>query len=100
MMPSAILSLIIAVFYFPNTKVIPLELNYYDPRSKKYLNINDSIFGSKVRLRDIYFSDSGEFRVRYIPVGGKEEIDEKLEKISDAVQMLFDDVLNNVFVLR
>jgi Fic family protein len=84
---------------FAKSQVIPLDLLRLDDRAvpPKYTLIGESEYSARIRLRSLYFTDAGEFVMRYWNPGAKKEVEERGKPIQEAVQLLFDDVLRNVF---
>jgi len=82
------------------SRVIPLELNYFDKEDHRFIRLCDVKGIEKIRPRELYFTDDGKFTVKYVNFGSKEEIETtKQEPISKWVQIFFDDVLKNVLSL-
>lgn len=81
------------------SRVIPLELNYFEPKERKYIRMSDLGWGTRIRIRELYFSDKGTFIIKYFnPDTGKN--DEKVgATITEAVELFFNDVLGNVWGL-
>ncbi len=72
--------------YPRHLRIIPLELNYFD--GQRYVRLSDLNWSDRVRIRELYNRDLHL------------EVEKKGATISDAVQWLFDDVLQNFFHLR
>jgi hypothetical protein len=86
---------------FPRfVKVIPLELNYFDAKQSRYIRLVDLKWLELIRIRELYFNTEGEFVIRYYNRESRQEVEKKNANISEAVQCLYDDVLQNVFHLR
>ncbi|HYS54675.1 MAG TPA: Fic family protein [Thermoanaerobaculia bacterium] len=84
----------------PRRHVIPLEANYFDREISKYTRLSEVPWGEKVRVREVYFNEQGEFVQRYFNRDTKQEAERKGATISEAVQQFFEDVLQNIFHLR
>jgi hypothetical protein len=83
---------------FPRqSKIIPLELNYFDQKAGQYIRISDMEWAACFRIRELFFSQEGEFFIKYWDRDKKIEIDKKGLTISDTVQIFFDDVLRNIY---
>jgi Fic family protein len=77
--------------------LIPLELNRYETESGSYIRLSNLSWADRIRLREIYFTDNGEFIIRYYDTLKRDEIEERGKTVADAVQWFFDDILQNVF---
>jgi Fic family protein len=86
---------------FPrHQRIIPLELNYFDPSESRYVRLSDLDWSDRIRIRELYFNLEGEFVIRYFNRDVNHEVEKKNASISEAVQWFFDDVLQNMFHLR
>mgnify|MGYP003393751871 CR=1 FL=1 len=83
---------------FPRpSKIIPLELNYRNENG--YTRLSELDWANRIRVRELYFTNEGEFIVRYYNIDKSEEADKKGETISEVVMWFFDDILKNIFEL-
>lgn len=81
-------------------KVIPLELNYFDQATHRWVRMSELPWASRIRIRELYFASNGQFVARYFSVEqGQETVTDKCT-IAQIVQWFYDDVLENVFGLR
>ena len=80
-------------------RVIPLEVNRYDMEGRTYVHLEATGWGPRVRVRDLYFSDEGQFLIQYRnpDTAG---LSTKDVSIPEAVEWFFNDVLRNVFELK
>ena len=84
--------------HFPlRSSAIPLELHYLTPETGRYTSIGDSRYAELVRLRHLYFTDEGEFVLRYWNLSSRNEVEERGKTIQECVKWFFDDVLAHVF---
>ncbi len=79
-------------------RVIPLELTYND-RNQGYIELVDLASAERIRIRELYFTEKGEFVIRFYDPHEKREKDKKDGTIAEAVQWFYDDILKNVFGL-
>jgi Fic family protein len=82
------------------SKVIPLELNHFDQADGKYVRLSDLSWARCIGLRELYFTEAGEFVTRYFNIDTGQEKERKPETIADAVRGFFDDVLRHIFGLH
>jgi len=82
------------------SKVIPLELNHFDQDEGKYIRLSDVPSARSIRLRELYFTDAGEFVVRYFNLDTGREAERKPDTIAEAVREFYDDVLHSIFGLH
>lgn len=76
------------------------DLHYFDADEQRYIRLSDLDWGSRVRIRDLYFTDDGEFVFKYLnPETGK-MTQKQNATVREATQYFFDDVLPNVWGLR
>ena len=86
---------------FPGgSRIIPLELNYFDPDAVKYVRLSDLGWAERLRMRELYFTLEGEFMLRYFNVDTRQETERKPNTVAEAVQWFYDDVLHNVLGLH
>jgi Fic family protein len=83
-----------------HSRYIPLELNYFDPEERRYRTMSDLDWGTRVRIRDLYFTDEGTFAIKYLSRDTGETVEKSDATITEAVESFFDDVLRNVWGLR
>ncbi len=87
----------------PVSRFIPLELNYLEKDSpseeSKYKRVSELSWGDKIRIRELYFNEEGDFTTRYFDLQSKDEVESKKISIADTAKMFFDDVLKNIFTL-
>jgi fido (protein-threonine AMPylation protein) len=82
------------------SRLIPLELNYFDRESNSYVRLCEVDWATPIRIRELYFTpEKGEFVVRYYNIDKKQETEKKGCTISEAVQWFYDDILRNIFQL-
>ncbi len=84
----------------PESRIVPLELNYFDENEIKYIRVAELSWNNKLRFRELYYSEDGILVLRYFDIGCGKEIETKEYSIAQAIQMFFDDVLRNVFNLN
>ncbi len=84
---------------FLRSKVIPLELNYFDPNESKYIRLSELQGMDCIRLRELYFTSKGNFVVRYFNPDTQRETKKEAGTIAEAAQWLYDDVLRYIFHL-
>jgi hypothetical protein len=81
-------------------RVIPLELNYFDAEEETWKSMPNVAWGGRVRIRELYFTEDGNFVIRYVDPETGEDTRRQKATITEAVEMFFDDVLGNVWSLR
>jgi len=81
------------------SKVIPLELNYFDLSNTRYVRMCDVPWHERMRIRELFYSEKEEFTIRFYDSGCKREVETEEINPSRAAQMFFDDVLKNIFGL-
>jgi Fic family protein len=81
-------------------RVIPLELNYFDAEEETWKSMPNVAWGGRVRIRELYFTEDGNFVIRYVDPENGEDARRQKATITEAVEMFFDDVLGNVWGLR
>lgn len=79
---------------------IPLELNCFDSDMGSYIRLVDLQWADRIRLRELYFTDKGEFIVRIYAHSEQREVEKTGHTISEIVQWFFDDILQNVIGLH
>jgi fido (protein-threonine AMPylation protein) len=84
----------------PRERVIPLELNYFDPTRERWVRMSVLDWGARVQIRELYFTDDGQFVMRYVNPETGETIKKHGATITEAVEVFFNDVLRNVWDLR
>jgi Fic family protein len=77
-------------------RIIPLELNYFEPSESRYIRLSEISGMECMRIRELYFNPQGEFVIRYYNTQSHQETEKKAGSISEAVQWFFDDVLRNI----
>ena len=77
-----------------NKKIIPLELNCFNPETKNFIIIDKSNWADRVRLRSFHYNSEGNLIVRLDH--NKNIIEKEDAKISDITTDFFDDVLSCV----
>ena len=60
----------------------------------------DLSWDDRLRIREIYYSENEEFKIRCFESGCGREVETEKVSISFAAQMFFDDVLRNIFCLN
>jgi Fic family protein len=86
--------------FLARRSVIPLEVNFFDRTSQRYVRLSDGPLREKVRIRELYFAEDGEFILGYFNRDTGAEAERRCETIAEAVQQFFEDVLQNVLHLR
>lgn len=81
-------------------KTIPLELCYFDPERETWKSMPNVEWNQRVRVRELYFTDDGQFIIRHVDPETGEDVKKRGATITEAVQFFFDDVLGNVWGLR
>jgi Fic family protein len=84
----------------PPSKIVPLELNLFDHDEGKYIRLSDVPSARGIRLRELYFTEAGEFVMRYFNLDSGQEAERKPDTIAEAVREFYDDVLHGVFGLH
>lgn len=84
----------------PNSRAIPLELNYFDDEELKFASMTDLEWNEKIRIREMYFSEEEIFTVRHCDPGCDKEVETDKISIAEATRMFYDDVLKNIFHLN
>jgi hypothetical protein len=83
----------------PKSRAIPLELNYFNSEEERYIRTSNHNIGAQVHIRELYFTDDGEFIMRRFDPE-IEDVAEKFCTIMEAREMFFNEVLRNVWGLR
>jgi hypothetical protein len=81
-------------------RTIPLELNYFDHEGETWRKLSNVEWGERVRVRELFFTEDGQFVIRYRSPETGEDTEKRGATITEAVEMFFDDVLGNVWGLR
>jgi hypothetical protein len=82
------------------SKVAPLELNHFDQGEGKYIRLSEVSWAHCIRLRELYFTEAGQFVMRYFNVETGKEAERKPDTIAEAVRGFYDDVLHSIFGLH
>ncbi len=86
---------------FPqNSRIIPLELNYFNEEELKFTRMSDFQWNERIRIREMYFSENEVFTIKYYDSGSNKEVETEEISITNATQMFYDDVLKNIFHLN
>ncbi|UZO81163.1 Fic family protein [Aquimarina sp. ERC-38] len=85
---------------YPKTSnVIPLELNYFDEKSKEFNFIGYSEYSKHILLRAFYVADNGEIIIRYAHSNEENpnwEKDHNDLKLANVVQSFFENVFASI----
>lgn len=82
------------IYKYPNSNIIPLELNAFNPSTRDFLNIDKFTWSDSVRLRAFYYDAQGNLITKM--TNGTNEIDNINIKISQVTRDFFDDILTYV----
>lgn len=80
---------------FGSGKLVPLELNCFNPETKNFLVIDKFPWADRVQLRSLFFNNNAMTVLQYNRTK-REVIATENFKLNEVVETFFDDVLNNV----
>jgi Fic family protein len=82
------------MYKYPNSTIIPLELNSFNPTTRDFLYIDKFEWSDRVRLRAFFYDTSGVLVTKM--TGRTSEIDKVDIKISETTREFFDDILTYI----